>query len=255
MKRLLILMLAVALVASANAAVLGRDYSGFDEDTTAVVYGTGGTADAAYYYGFEVAPTTTAVDLDGVATSVGDFHPLNAPTFDLANGLATDIGTGGAENLLRTDFGGSLWREQFLADDSYLFEAKINLLGTGDEGSRGVMGLWGGNDHGTMQVEIGATTVMVGGSTLIETGMDNTGWHVWRAALANGAVYVYRDGVQVGNAIAVNAATNDRTFAGDYSSGLGGDWEMEYYVVDTIPEPATMLLLGLGGLLLRRRRA
>ena len=59
-KYVLVFVLVFGIASVSSADPWGRDYSGFDEDTTAVVYGVGGTADAAYYYGFEVDPTTTA---------------------------------------------------------------------------------------------------------------------------------------------------------------------------------------------------
>ena len=256
----LLLVTAVMTLASGADALAGRDYSGFDEDTTAVVYGAGGTADAAYFYGFEVNPTTTNVNLDGVSSSVGDFHPLNAPTFDLANGIAHNAGAAGGEALMRTDFTGSLWREQFQSIE-YTIEAKVNLLGTGTEGAEGVFGLFSGNDLGRVDIRIGTTFVRddIAGVNLA-SGIDNTGWHVWRVSMASGGFYLYRDGVQIGDPISPGSIWN-RSFAGDYSSTLSGDWEMEYYVLDTeptlgVPEPSAFALIGLGGLVmaLRRRR-
>ena len=254
-------MTAVAMVAAFAAVTasadispdLLRDYSAFDEDTTAVVYGTAGTQGAAYYYGFEVEPTSPSVNLDGVSGgSVGDFHTLNDPAFDTVNGLAS--GTGAGEALLRTDFNGSLWRSQFLSLDKYVIEVKLNILGDGPD-TTDVIGLFGRNSIGGHDLRIGENHIKYGGATIDST-FDNTGWHTWRLAVDGSDVYVFRDGTQVGGTQSLLNFTWDRNFIGDFSgSGFQGGWQMEYVVMDTIPEPATIgMVAAFGGAILFIRR-
>ncbi len=248
-----IVSITLVCVGSIWAAPLAtRNYTIAGEDVTQTLYGGD-----AYFYGFNQIPTTnppTDLDFNGAI----DFHPLHQPDYDLVNGMATDISTGGAEHLMRTDFARSLWRANFM-DAYFTVEAKVNIMDTGDEGSDGVFGLYEGNNLGHVDIRIGRTGILnkVDG-TLLRDGIDNTGWHTWRVAVDSDGAWIMRDGVLLNSTALALGSTWNRTFAGDYSHTLSGDWQMEYYVLDKsgayIPEPLSLTLLGLGAMALLRRR-
>ena len=259
MKTLTMMMVMACVVgAGASAALVYRDFSDIHEDTTGAIFG--GTA---YYYGFNVNPTSSAVNLDGVSGGAsGDFSTLNPPDFDLTQGLATNIDGKGAEHLLNTAFTNSIWKAQF-TDAEYVIEAKVNILANSSaaEGANGVFALHQQNPIGGRAIFMIGKNIIKQGSTVtpivMATEMDNTGWHVWTVVRNADGFWLLRDGIQINAAaIAPTPTTSGHsTFAGDYDGTLSGDWQMEYYVLDTIPEPATMSLLGLGALsLLRRKR-
>ncbi|MCK4998082.1 MAG: hypothetical protein KAS23_01055, partial [Anaerohalosphaera sp.] len=113
-----------------------------------------------FFYGFDVIPTDPSVDLDGIAASgAGDFHTSSQPDYDTGNGLALNLNGSGAESLMRTDFTNSLWRAQFIDSPAWTVEAKVNITGTGTEGSAGVFGLYAANNHGSKDIRIGKTFV------------------------------------------------------------------------------------------------
>lgn len=208
-----------------------RDMAAAGEDITQTI-----NSGETYFYGFNQTPTTNPpTDLDG--NGAIDFHPSDEPDYDFANGLATSIGKNGASALMRTDFTNSLWRAHFnQTDTEWTVEAKINITGEGIEGSGGTFGIFhGGPDYG-FDLRIGKT-----GFPNVESlpDLDNTGWHTYRfARVYNGPgdfeFWVWRDGALLNTELitASTSTTRSRSFAGDYSGSIGGDWEMEYLSMD-----------------------
>jgi hypothetical protein len=117
---------------------------------------------------------------------------------------------------------------------------------------------------GVIQVTDGTNTYAIGthglsqeidtfGATTTETIMDFV--TLTLSYDANTDIATLSEGATVYGAIVAGSGTSDRLVMGSGSSGGTGSMIYNAFNVDsTIPEPATMLLLGLGGLLIRKRK-
>ena len=208
-----------------------KDMIVVDEDTT--------TSDSVstFFYGFEVEPWLADIDGNGTADY---FFNAGVPTITTGTGILSQ--TGDTNSILRTDFGGSIWRNNMLQTLGFTFEAKVNLLGTGGEGSNGVIGFNIENQFNEINVDIGLSHIRLQnalGSVDYAVGVDNTGWHTYRAAWVSGeGWYIWRDGILV-DEVAFGKMPDSRihgwdneSFFGDFSGTLVGDWEMEYVSLD-----------------------
>lgn len=251
---------------AANAALSTLSLTPGDNnlDQTSALNNGGNTV---YFYGFDVAPTASTTDLDGVsAGAIGDFHTSAEPTYDHINGTAG--GTGGSDAILRGDFNNSLWRTNFNAtDSSYSIEARVTISGGATAGS---FGLLSGNSAGegfNNLIVNGAGTNFDASLDLANQGLDNTGAHVWRFVSEDTGSgrenWVFRDGVLL-NSTAIDGTTGgsaNNMWFGDWGSSFTEGYTMDYFSISegafapvAVPEPSSTALLGLGGLALLMRR-
>ncbi|NWK56800.1 PEP-CTERM sorting domain-containing protein [Verrucomicrobiaceae bacterium N1E253] len=264
----------VASIVAANAALTStKDYTGSGLDFTGVVNG-------GYVWGMEINPINNQANVDVDGNGTKDFHESGTTNVDPTKVKAATQSDG---YLLRWDYGDSPSRAASLesSNASWTLEFGLNMLNTGTEGSRGVFGIapeFGVNDTtgGRLQLELERTGMHFQGGIDASTiftpeamTASNLGFHTWRIAYDGTAeeLFFYRDGVLMnaggsGIAASTDLGNPSSTFFGDYSSGLSGDFELDYMVLDAsgafapVPEPSSAALLGLGGLalILRRRK-
>ena len=268
-------------LSGAEAALVQADYTGSGTDFT------GAIAPGIYTWGMDKNPINNVgeVDVDGNGTK--DFHESGTSPVDPADGLASNTDGG----LFRWDYGGSPSRTSSVnlegSNKSYTFEVGLNILPTGSEGSSGVFGValeFGTTtSEGRLQWEIGRTGMSFYGGAAASgffspdaLSASNVGYHKWRVAYDadEGEFWFYRDNQLLNlNGAAVASSGNlgnpSSTLIGDYTSRLGGDWELDYIALDTtqaaapvapVPEPTGLALMlaaagcGAGVIHFRRNR-
>ncbi len=188
----------------------------------------------------------------------GDVWPV--PGYDCGGSASSD------GSVITYTAGSSTYVETTAAmPQSYTIEWNMKVLSSGPNG---VFTMWMSNATNIVDnvwVMVGQDKVkMYRDGAVVDvaaTGANDDAYHTFRIAHeANSSVFqLWRDGVQIGTDVPTTnfAAADDMWFFGGWG-GLGGQAEVDYYrwtegAYSPVPEPMTLALFGLGGLLLRKR--
>ena len=223
-----------------------------------------------YQYEMDVQPSSLDLDMNGTA----DWFPGEAGGLiepQVMGGIASsDHSVTPVEGLFRTDYGGSLTRNALVKegmDDNYRLEVSIALDPLSLPGDVGVAGIAVQlPDDGTgLRMNIGVDNVSFNfeGIDPIATPDNSDGFHkfqIYRSA--PNEYWIWRDDVLLNPGDAPIGGSNffngnGAFFVGDFSSSLGGEFQVDYIRLqpEPVPEPAAAfaLLLGMAGLVASRR--
>lgn len=233
----------------------------------------------AFEFNYEMDAAPSASDLDtnlipdfysGASTNPGDV--LNNAVY--AGGIATirDNGVAANTSVFRTDTGGSIWRNNFLSDDTWMAEirVRVNVDPSFPEGAAGTL-LVSGGIAGTspiLRIHQNSVDFSTTGNnyTTYLSGTDFTaGFHTFLVGRNGPEGWLWVDNVLIasqeplisglsgghGNGFFVGGAT--------FSGSVKGAYEIDYIRLSTgfstVPEPSAFsLLLGGFGLLVTLRQ-
>jgi len=239
-----------------------------------------------FAYKYEMDSNPSGQDLDSNSTfdwfwsvAGGSIIPQT-----YSGGVAqSDQSAGTPENLFRTDFGGSITRANTTSGSPWTIEMRVQKT-TGTQGGDGWFGVAMQTPNDTFSTRVNFEDDRVSyrgtGGTNVDhlVGTDFTsGFHTMRIAYEGNdntdetqQFFVWIDGSLLNDGLTSadafvggNGSFNSggSWYIGDFSSGIAGDWEVDYIrfedngAFNVIPEPASIGLIGLVGLvyLLRRK--
>jgi hypothetical protein len=261
MRTLLIVSLAVS-AGSVHAAITSvREYT----DT-----GTSGTPFTnAYIWSMESNPS--GLDLD--SNSTGDYFSGTAGGVTIPQTYTSGVAASNQsavtpQVLFRTDFEGSITRATLAAggaDAPFTLEWRVRKTG-GTQGGDGWFSVAIQNPGASYSARVNFEDDRVSYRDpgvnvdyLEGTDFADGNFHTMRLAKDTGdAYYVWVDDILLNNDLSTpftggngSFNTGGSSFMGDFSSGIGGDWEVDYIAFDTsgayaVPEPSSLALLGIG---------
>jgi hypothetical protein len=188
-----------------------------------------------YRYEMDVLPTTQDLDSNGTP-DFGDWR-LNGGTYSVASEILTVQASGGAYAIVDSGSAGNIWQSHFSFANGFTAEFKTKIVSQ-DGGTQGAFQFYtvdgrSGTGHGA-NLYISATGVSTSDNTVLDSNSNSDGFHVFRVAQRpnQDSFDVWRDGIQIGTALASPAGTAGRTgmdlYFGNGSSALGGVSQTDY---------------------------
>ena len=228
MRNLLLLVLVLCLAGSASAAVVMQHVGSNDpagaEGWTPNGWGTGGSASGG-------------TDTEDYWQIIGNDGGANRYLTSITAADTTSAQGWKVEMRLKVNASGNPWDTAFSVGDasSRYFSMLIGTTGMGYGGAS-----WSYNEVVAMDTTDGYHDYAM----IYDPGTDLAGFYV------DDVLYGTRDGATAPIVI------SNRIDFGDGEGGWSGasDTQYSYVAFSDVPEPATLCLLGLGGLLLRRKR-
>lgn len=260
-----------------NASTLPILFLGMSAAAHAAITVTKSSADFAYLYEMDSNPS--AQDLDTNTTNdwfSGVAGGSTIPQTYTSGFAISDQAATTPENLFRTDYGGSITRATLAnANSPWTVEIAVRKTG-GTQGADGWFGVAMQNPGASQSIRVNFEDDRVSYRTsptntdyLLGTNFADGSVHTMRIAYeGSDSYYVWINDTLLNTDLSTGLAGGNGSFnasgswfIGDFSGGIGGDWEVDYIRYDAgsatapVPEPTFALLGGLGFLgLLRRRR-
>lgn len=155
--------------------------------------------------------------------------------------LVTQETVGTPEVLFRNDASNTLIRDTLFGSD-FTVEVRARVIGPKDGGDVGIFGIAidPGGAASALRMQVDLTDVSQNGDAtdLVATGANDDAMHTYRIAYihADDYYFVWRDGVMIYGAntdIGIHGTNGGfsnagATWFGDFSSGLSGEWEVDY---------------------------